>query len=498
VDRRPRPARLRGSVLVAVLWCFVLLGAATISILHTTTLELRLVKNHADLVQARYLALAGIERARAVIVREERRIETDGTCFDPTILDDPQDFREVPLGRGRFSVFRPARRGEPARGLVYGLTDLGARLDVNSASLDELKLLPSMTEDAAAAIVDWRDGDDDLTPLGAERDFYASQAVPYRIRNAPIETIREMLMIRGVTPDLLLEEDEGGNGLLDPNEDDGARTSPPDNSDGYLDAGWSDLLTLESSVLNVNGWGAQRLDVKGATEEDFAALDGVSTDLAHAIVAYRGKKAFETIANLLDVVSVREGNQPGNRPGNQGNPPNAVPAGQPPPTAGGPGRQPGPPPGNAAPPPANQGNPGNPNNEPEFGTDKLIGMALFKRFADSTTVDPALEVKSLVNINTAGSIVLACLPGMTEETAEAAVAWRESRGYFSSIAELLDVPGMTVEAFKKSCPRVTVRAGTFLITAEGTIPSTGVRKRMQAVVRSGDSEVLTLQFREDS
>src|SRR5258707_10684691 len=55
----------------SVLWCFVILSAAAISMLHTTQLELRIVKNHGDSIQARYLALAGVEKAKALIYRSE-------------------------------------------------------------------------------------------------------------------------------------------------------------------------------------------------------------------------------------------------------------------------------------------------------------------------------------------------------------------------------------------------------------------------------------------
>jgi len=59
--------KIAGSALVAVLWCLVLLALLTIGMLHTTRLELRLVRNHGDLMQAHYLALAGIEKAKAQI-----------------------------------------------------------------------------------------------------------------------------------------------------------------------------------------------------------------------------------------------------------------------------------------------------------------------------------------------------------------------------------------------------------------------------------------------
>ena len=195
----------RGSVLIAVLWCFVILGATVISMLHTTRLELRMVKNHGDQVQARYLAIAGIEKTKALIVQETRKMEAEGVAFDGTLLNDPQDFRQVPLGRGSFQVFRGLTPGEQGTGgpepMAYGVADEGSRLNINTASLEEIRMLPGMTDAAAAAVVDWRDDDNDLTEGGAEAEYYATLAPSYRIRNGPFETILELLGVRGVTPD---------------------------------------------------------------------------------------------------------------------------------------------------------------------------------------------------------------------------------------------------------------------------------------------------------
>ena len=44
-------------------------------------------------------------------------------------------------------------------------------------------------------------------------------------------------MVRGVSSDLFAGEDANQNGLLDPEEDDGDNSYPPDNRDGILDAG---------------------------------------------------------------------------------------------------------------------------------------------------------------------------------------------------------------------------------------------------------------------
>ena len=51
--------------------------------------------------------------------------------------------------------------------------------------------------------------------------------------------------------------------------------------------------------------------------------------------------------------------------------------------------------------------------------------------------------------------------------------------------------------FKQIAPRINVRAETFRILSEGSIDSTGARKRIQVIVHIGLNRVETLSYRED-
>mgnify|MGYP001620190539 CR=1 FL=1 len=57
-------------------------------------------------------------------------------------------------------------------------------------------------EDPTDAILDWIDSDDDPRPNGAESDYYQSLAVPYPCKNASLGSVEELLLIRGMTPEL--------------------------------------------------------------------------------------------------------------------------------------------------------------------------------------------------------------------------------------------------------------------------------------------------------
>jgi DNA uptake protein ComE-like DNA-binding protein len=277
--------------------------------------------------------------------------------------------------------------------------------------------------------------------------------------------------------DLFAGEDANQNGLLDPEEDDGNESYPPDNRDGILDAGWSGSLTVHSSVRNVNAAGEPRVNVQSADESSLAGVRGFSTELARSIVAYRGQNKIESLADLLEVTAVREENQARTQP-NQG----ATPAPAPPPD-GGPRSRPG-----AAP---NSQMPQPPPGPKVISEDQLMDIA-----DDLTTIE-AREQHGAININSASPEVLACLPGITPELAQAIISYRKSIGFLPNIAWLLKVPGLNRQMFKQVAPRVSARSETFRILSEGQVTSTGARKRLQVIVHLGATEIETLSYRED-
>lgn len=52
------------------------------------------------------------------------------------------------------------------------------------------------------SLVDWMDEDDEVYDDGAESDFYEASENPYPCKNGPMDSIEELLLIKGMTPDL--------------------------------------------------------------------------------------------------------------------------------------------------------------------------------------------------------------------------------------------------------------------------------------------------------
>lgn len=472
---RSNRCHTRASILVGLLWCIALLALIVVGVLHRSRLDLRTVKNHGDRIQAHYLALAGIERAKALLYHDAIDRRRSANNHSGSLYDSPEDFREIALGRGQYSVFRQGNRDEVG-GIVYGVADEESRLNVNTASANELRKLYQMTPEVAAALVDYRDGDSMVTQGGAEAESYAALQPPYLPRDGPFETVRELLMVFGFPRELFLGEDANQNGLLDPEEDDANDSYPPDNHDGVLDAGWSGLVTVNSGVEDLDAAGEQRLNIASADESSLAVVPGMPADVAKAIVAYRGVNELKNLADLLDVRAVTPGSGRSAQQTPSSAPPGAVVSSRRSATPGAP--------------------PQNERSSQPTGPE-LVSEDLLMEIADQLTAESDENGVGSININSASFEVLACVPGISREIAQAIVSYRRSAGFFPNVAWLLRVPGVNREIFKEAVPRLCARSETFRILCEGRIPSTGARKRIEEIVRVGRYAVDTLSYRED-
>jgi DNA uptake protein ComE-like DNA-binding protein len=453
-----------GSVLIGVLWCLALLSVVVIGLLHTARMDLVVVKNHGDRIQAHYLAVAGIEKAKALLYQDARQRTRNSLSHSGELFDSPSQFRDVRFGRGQFRVLHRGRPDEGG-GVLYGVSDEESRLNVNNASAQELNKLYAITPDVVAAILDWRDEDNVVTPGGAEAEYYTALQPPYLPRNGPLQSIRELLMVRGVQTDLLLARDRQQNGILETGDQ-----VPDDIVNDIRDLGWAALLTTDSSVKNVSAAGIDRVNIQSADQSALAAVKGITPEIARAIVAYRVQNRLQSIADLLDVTAAPNQNQPGGPGGGpQANVPTPLPQ-------------------NGGTPPGANGVPSGP---------KVIDQTLLMDIADDLTADSASDLSGVINVNSASVEVLECLPGLSRELAQAIISFRQSNGFLPNIAWLLKVPGMTPEILKQVAPRISTRSETFRILSEGEVTSSGARQRIQEIVHIGLRAITTVSYRED-
>jgi competence ComEA-like helix-hairpin-helix protein len=463
----------QASILVGLLWCVALLSLVVVGTLHTSRIDLMAVKNYGDRIQAHYLALAGIEKAKALLYQNAHDRSRSAKNHSGDLYNAPDQFRDVSFSRGKFRVFRRGRQDEGG-GVIYGITDEESRLNVNYASAEQLTNLTQMTTDIASAILDWRGGGgggSTVNPGGANADYYLSLQPPYQPRHGPVQTVRELLLVRGVTRDLLFGKDKHQNGMLPAAGDGEDDTLSADTLSDDTDLGWAGILTVASTENNFNAGGQDRVNVQTADENALTGVKGITSQMARAIVSYRGQNQLQSIADLLDVTASQNqnsGSNPnsGQRNSNQGQP-------------------------------SSQNSSGSTDSSSGGSGSKVISQDVFLQLADDVTTADGQTLAGMININTAGLDVLMCLPGVDRQLAQAIINYRQSSGYFANTGELLKVGGMTQTLFKQIAPLVSARSETFRILCEGKVTSTGARQRIQEIVHVGLNEISTLGYRED-
>ena len=167
----------------------------------------------------------------------------------------------------------------------YGKLNLNALVvydsgteECNDALIDALRqffaLRSTDAYDPVDAIIDWLDYDDmdAEEPDGAENDYYTSLENPYPCKNGPMDTIEELLLIKGITPEL------------------------------YFGNAEEEQLPL-SEYLTVHGDWEGRVNVNTAHEDVIAAVIGGktgNTDIAVAQQIYdEARQApFEDVSRL--------------------------------------------------------------------------------------------------------------------------------------------------------------------------------------------------------
>jgi type II secretory pathway component PulK len=283
-------------VLIAVLLVVVILSLAAYRFTESMTAEYRASTRVADVAQARANAVSGVYYAAAMLA--------DTDSFQNKLAGNPYDndgmFRMIPV---RPDDNNPAKAGYASLKTVvsdgqggylekHGVSDESGKINPNAliqldatgqtlftALMALQPALPDLTEEIAAAIVDWVDADDvPFNGIGAESDTYTSQNPPYRAKNGPLNSIDELLLVRGMTPQLLYGNDRNRNGKQDDNQSD------------PVSRGLADFLTVYGRYLNVDSTGVRRINLKDS--DDMPGLYGklktaVGDEMAAYIMAYK-------------------------------------------------------------------------------------------------------------------------------------------------------------------------------------------------------------------
>ena len=408
----------KGLVLIAVLWIVVVMTAIVAVVGQTSRLDMKMADAAMDEVRCKWACRAGTETAFAVLNEDPK----DADCLSDLWSDNDEDFNNVSLERCRYSV---------------RVVDESSKLNINTATRDQLMSLRYMESQIADAIFDWRDRDDNPAAEGAETGYYENLPFPYTIRNGAFKTIRELLAVKGVTEDLLYGEDTNLNGQLDYNEMDGDVSPPADNGDMYLDRGWIAYLTCSSYENNVDAAGEDRININQADEQQLQSSLGINAAQARWIVQNRNQ-GFRSIADLI----------------NQDSPSQAQSSGS--------------------------------NSSANDNETQPIDLQTFKAIADKISISNERKIPGRININTAPEEVLVVLLGGGDgnrSAAQAIIAERAGLIYgFPSIGSLLDIQSVGIDGFKKIADLITIRSDVYTIRCFATAAVSGATLQTECIV----------------
>lgn len=205
-DRWPRRAGRGedGVALVVVMWVVLVLSLLVGGFAFTMHVETQLQSYHRKALKADALARSGLELARLALRQDAQGEGAEYTAPNQSWVTNRHWFVEHALGEGHLWV---------------QITDEESKLPLNQLTpgqwrrlLDLLGVDPADADVIADSIADWIDGDDLHMLNGAEDEYYASLEPPYRAKNAAVDQVEELLLVRGVTPELMYgtpaEEDE--------------------------------------------------------------------------------------------------------------------------------------------------------------------------------------------------------------------------------------------------------------------------------------------------
>lgn len=463
--------------------------------------------------QARMAAESGFQRA--IVMLRESRGDVDSW------LDNPDEFQHLLVygteGQDRIEGNSDAETYDSTASeawrvnlvhadldevdkVHYGFLDEGARLNLNTVTDVQLRRFfeaaipqdpdnPTDIDVLVDSLMDWREAGGAARENGAKDDYYMSLRPAYRCKSSPFVTVEELLLVRGFTGWVVFGEDYNRNGLLDPNENDGDESFPPDDANGSLFPGVARYFTVWSRETNMSNDNRPRINLnlkdtqklQELLEEDFAS------DIVSYVMQVRSSGGrFSSVMNLLPAPPTPEQEEEeeiAEEPDASALPPTSQPESeQESGNAEGSGDGSSDP--NGAPPTSeNRTTPRLPEfkdltADPPPGVVDDLPMIL-----DRMTVFPLPVLGGRININTAPREVLASIEALTDEQLDAIVAARPNLQSEDKAtpAWLLTQDVIDEYTFRRIIDGLTTSSAAYRVEAIGYADHLGVVRRINTV-----------------
>ncbi len=466
----------RGSVLVIVIWA-VAIGAAIVAGLQILSFRAAVLGNDAlARVQARWAARAGVETMIAIMEYHTENPDPEDALALFLELED-NSYGELETGSFDIRHFMDGKEWA-------GPLDEHSKANINLISSMELMNIHDMTPDVAAAIVDWRDGNEEAGMMGAEKSYYQNRGLSYEPRNANFRNFAELELVAGVWPEYTRGEDWNLNGRIDSNEDDGDQTWPDDKADGILDCGWSGMLTATSRSAPLALSGEPRLNLATATSEEIIERLEVTAAQASALMAFartQNARLEQLLVTPLSTLSqsAGSGSSGGGTGGATGTGSGAGAA-----TGGRTGRSSG-------------GRTSGTGGAVQSGPGNLDSAAIGKVLNECTLKDFTRPEPGKMNINTVSGEVLKEIFDLNPKIVDSLVSRRDAKVTgLTSLAAVLEIPGMTPQIVSSLAKHLDVQSFVFTITSHGRSVIVGGESEMIVTVDRSTLPAQILMYRE--
>jgi general secretion pathway protein K len=247
----------KGLALFVVIWVIAILMVTALSFSFLTHTETYATRGFKESAGKKFLAEAGVDRGVIEILYRKANLN------NPLIQEGSEPWKadgtlyKEKAGDGYYTVSIVGEAG---------------KIDINKAPdvlLKNLLLNTGISEEQADSIVDcimdWKDPSG-LTRLhGAGNDYYQALPVPYSVKGAYFDTLEELLLVKGVTPDLLYG-DGSHKGIID-------------------------FLTVKSGIAQIN--------LNYAPKEVLMAIPGMTPDVADNIIQFRQTQTITDPAEAM-------------------------------------------------------------------------------------------------------------------------------------------------------------------------------------------------------
>ena len=278
--RNPQSAirNREGIALVMVLWVMVILSVVVLEFSFAMRTEVNITKNYKEELQLYAMTQGGVQRAIAeLIYKHDPQVQQMRKAI--TTEEIPPDKKEW-VTDGRSYLF-PFDQGTCEINVISEAGKININL-VSESVLRKIITLLGLEGEArdimVDSILDWKDPDDFYRVNGAENSYYQSLTEPYDCKNANLDSVEELLLIRGVNQTLFYggkSEREGGEEKL-------------------VQVGLKDIFSIYSP-------GAQ-IDINSASPVVIKVVLGIAEDIVQRIIKAREEKAFDHQLDLLQRV----------------------------------------------------------------------------------------------------------------------------------------------------------------------------------------------------